>query len=269
MSNSKSLPPSSPLKRALDTYLPFLYRPLRSVYQAVQAHRFARRYRRLVDKFVAACGRSVQSGPFLNIRYLDHAYSSALLPKLLGTYEDELHPYVRQFLAKPSDTIIDIGCAEGYYAVGLALTSPTSRVLAYDIDPAARASCRELAELNGVADRVTIKAGFEPTEMQPFADLHPLVICDVDGYETELFSLGMESYWRGADLIVELHDYLGIPCRETVERCLRDTHDIEIVASRDKSEDRLEHLEFLSSDERRLAVNELRPPQHWLIASPK
>lgn len=211
----------------------------------------------------------MQSGPFRNMRYLDRACSSTLLPKLLGTYEDELHTVLKRLVASTRRTIVDIGCAEGYYAVGMALLIPDARVLAYDIDRDARAACRLLAETNGVAARVSIEERFEPAHMQRLDDPRPLVICDIDGGETELFAPSMSRFWQDADLIVELHDYLGEPCRQTVERCLADTHRLEIIASQNKSDAEHPELAYLTTAERRLAVDEILAPQHWLIAIAK
>jgi len=260
------LPPSTPLKLALDTYLPFLYRPLRSAFHSIQTLRFHRQYRRLVKKVAAQGGLIVKTGPFKGMRYIDRACSSALLPKLLGTYEDELHATLAKLKPESRRTIIDIGCAEGYYAVGLALRAPDAVVLAYDIDPIARAECAKLAALNGVAERVVVKERFEPTDMQAFGDSRPFVVCDVDGFETELFAPRMSDYWKNADLLVELHDYLGTPCRDTVERCLAQTHQIEIIESRLKRGDEYPDFADLTPEERGLAVNEIRAPQCWLIA---
>src|SRR5512140_2013789 len=62
----------------------------------------------------------VLSGPFKGMRYGDFSYNSALIPKLLGTYEADLHNWVGEALATGYDAVINVGCAEGYYAVGFA-----------------------------------------------------------------------------------------------------------------------------------------------------
>lgn len=263
---SDHLPPSSPLKRILDGYLPFAYRPIRAAYHTYSGFRFRREYARLAEKIIAARGSRVMSGPFAGMNYLDTACSSALLPKLLGTYEDELHPTLARLLARPYDTVVDIGCAEGYYAVGLALQLPQSKVLAYDIDPLALRRCGELAELNGVRDRIDLRSPFEPADMLELGERRVLVVCDVDGYETTLFAAGMSKYWTGADLLIELHDFMGSPCREIVERCLAATHRLQIIRSEDKPASKIADFTFLTEEERRLAVSELRPPQEWLVA---
>jgi len=65
-------------------------------------------------------GGRVLGGPFAGMAYVEDATEGALAPRLIGTYEDELHPYLAEALAADPEVILDIGCAEGYYAAGLA-----------------------------------------------------------------------------------------------------------------------------------------------------
>jgi methylase of polypeptide subunit release factors len=58
--------------------------------------------------------------------------------------------------------VIDIGAAEGYYAIGFARRLPAARVIASDLDPVARLLCWLLARRNGVGDRVSVCPGFRP-----------------------------------------------------------------------------------------------------------
>jgi methylase of polypeptide subunit release factors len=73
--------------------------------------------------------------------HVSEGVCSILVPKLLGSYEAELHPVLDQVIRNNYETIIDVGCAEGYYAVGLALSLPTTHVHAFDIDSRARELC--------------------------------------------------------------------------------------------------------------------------------
>ena len=70
-------------------------------------------------------GQKVQMGPFAGMEFLSNVLEGCYIPKLLGTYEMELHPtWIRLRQLRKYRTIIDIGAAEGYYAVGLALMFP-------------------------------------------------------------------------------------------------------------------------------------------------
>ena len=98
----------------------------------------------------------VKTGPFQDMKYLLGSRGSLLGPKLLGTYESEITSWMHNLIASEVDTIVDVGCAEGYYAVGLPYSMPTVQVYAFDADPRSQELTKWLAELNGVADRVEI-----------------------------------------------------------------------------------------------------------------
>src|SRR5437660_11467263 len=80
----------------------------------------------------ASTANQVRQGPFAGMRYIDRAIGSAYLPKLLGTYECELAAIIEEVCARGPRLIIDLGAAEGYYAVGLALRNPQARVVGFE-----------------------------------------------------------------------------------------------------------------------------------------
>jgi hypothetical protein len=77
-----------------------------------------------------------------------------IAPKLLGTYEEELRDVINKAVGRKTSVVINVGCAEGFYSVGLARLLPETQVFAFDIDPNAQAICRKAAEANGVGGRV-------------------------------------------------------------------------------------------------------------------
>jgi hypothetical protein len=75
--------------------------------------------------------RVVRHGLFYGMKYPSlEAAGSTLYPKLLGSYERELHGIMERIVRTDYATVVDIGCAEGYYAAGLALRLPEARVFA-------------------------------------------------------------------------------------------------------------------------------------------
>src|SRR5437868_4115037 len=96
----------------------------------------------------------VASGPFKGLRYTRDVVGSALAPKLVGTYELELQGPVRQIIADAPRNIVNVGAAEGYFAVGFARAIPTASVVAYEGQEKGRKLIGRLAELNGVSERV-------------------------------------------------------------------------------------------------------------------
>ena len=79
----------------------------------------------------------VAAGPFAGMSYPVQASEGGRAPRLLGAYEASLHPVIETVIARAYRQVLDIGCAEGYYAVGLARRIPDTIVHARDSDLAA------------------------------------------------------------------------------------------------------------------------------------
>lgn len=184
--------------------------------------------------------KEVLNGPFKGLRYssLD-AVGSALWPKLLGSYEKELHAIIYSFCRKQYSIIIDIGCAEGYYAIGFARRIPTSKIIAYDTDDKARRLCRKMARLNGVEKRVVIKALCDSGELKEFnfnRNGRGLIISDCEGYESQLFNASNVSNLKRCDLLIETHDFIDIYISTYIANLFSKTHDIIRIKSIDDIE---------------------------------
>lgn len=215
-------------------------------------------------------GGKVLSGPFEGMAYLDTATEGALAPRLLGSYEDELHPHLRAFAAEGIDCVIDVGCAEGYYAVGLARLMPQAEVFAHDVSIPAQEACRAMAALNGVEARVHVCGAFQPADFEAFAGRKALVIMDVEGAETELLRPDLAPALAGMRLIVETHDVYAPGALETVRARFEATHDIVRVDPGPKTIALPDYLRGLSHLDQLLAVWEFRSaPTPWLVMTPK
>lgn len=177
----------------------------------------------------------VQHGPFKGMKYPSpQAVGSALVPKLLGSYERELHPTIEYILTQDYTEIVDIGCAEGYYAVGMAIKHPNSLVYAFDTNEKALKLCRQMAELNGVVDRIVFGSHCSPQELRkiPYRG-KALIISDCEGYEKELFSEDVIPYLAEHDLLIEIHDTVDITISGLMRERFSATHQIEVVESID------------------------------------
>lgn len=131
-------------------------------------------------------GTVVMQGPLAGLDFLQQSAEGCHIAKLLGCYEQPLQPFIEAAITQGYSTILNIGCAEGYYAVGMAKRMPNTRVLAYDLNPKAQQICRELATKNGVSDRVQVGGLFQPSDFASYASQHVLVLCDIEGAEKDL-----------------------------------------------------------------------------------
>jgi hypothetical protein len=255
-------------KRALESLpapLPILARealqPLR--------HPRIRRERRMRRQILAKLAepRQVAQGPFAGMGYLPLASSHTDLPMLLGTYERELIPAIEEICAAGCDRIVDIGAAEGYYAVGMALRNPAAEVVCFEMDPSVRHYLRRLARYNGVRPRLRI-AG-ECTVAALAAALEgadrPAVICDCEGAEDLLLDPGRVPDLRRALILVETHEGMVIGVEQHLRARFAPTHDIQVIRSRARTRDQLPRACDLTDEEAAAAMDEHRRRAEWMM----
>ena len=226
--------------------------------------------RRVADEL----GLTVTSGPFAGLRYVDGAVGAphvadCLPAKLLGSYEKELHPAIEWAIQTGFSTIVNVGAADGYYAVGLALRMPEARVHAFEVDEGRRDLCGELARVNGVAERVETAGACDPEWLAALED-DCLLIMDCEGCEVSLLGPNQAANLAGSALIVELHDFIDSRSSRSVVERFSDTHECERIAATPRHSGDFPELEFLGWKNRELAISEVRThPMEWAVLTPR
>ena len=215
---------------------------------------------------------TVKGGLFAGMKYPStKAVCSAFFPKLSGTYENEL-TFVFEGLKKNKyDLIVDIGCAEGYYAVGMAMQFPNTPVYAYDSDPFARKLCSDMALLNQKQHQVFVNGACTVEVLSSLVmGKRCLILSDCEGYEEFLFTAENQHIFNQSDLIVELHPFQNKNIKKEIYQILSKGHQIQFVSSLDANRKALELSEeyiHFSNEEKVQIVNETRPyTMDWLIA---
>lgn len=189
-------------------------------------------WHRLHDLVFKHTDLRVAQGPFAGLKLSHESVGSELLPKMVGSYEKELHDVIEEFIAGDYDTLINVGCAEGYYAAGFAMRWKRlpRRVLAFDVNPTALRITREVAGWNGVADQVEC---FPECAHESFGAANrsrTLVICDIEGAEWDLLDPESARGLRHCDVLVEVHDGRGEPfIRRALEQRFAPTHDCRVT----------------------------------------
>jgi hypothetical protein len=228
----------------------------------------------LLAAAAAEFGWTVCDGPFAGMKLPQRSAwgDGDLLPKLLGFYEAELHETIREIAAAAPDLVLNIGAAEGYYAIGMALLLPGAFVHAFDTETLAQDICREAAVSNQVAGRVSVTGRCTPGLLDTILQrgTKPVVICDCEGAERELIDPKLVPSLRKATLIVECHDFIDPSVTQTLAGRLNPTHDLVGIRESGRDPNQSAFLQRLDSLDRWLAVCEYRPStMHWLIAKPR
>lgn len=217
-------------------------------------------------------GAVVLDGPLKGMDFMSQSAEGCHIAKLLGCYEQPLLPYIEQAIVDSYPLLLNIGCAEGYYAVGMARRMPQTRVLAFDLNPKAQEVCAELAVKNGVSGRVTVGALFRPEDFAKYAGERALVLCDIEGAERDLLDPAVAPALAGMDLIVEAHEGLIPGITKLLIDRFSATHDTTVVEDNGQRQlprapawfNNLAHLDQL------LAVWEWRSgPTPWLVMKAK
>ena len=147
----------------------------------------------------------VLNGPFKDMPYLDEIIWGSITPRWFGSYERELWDTVEEIKSTPYETIIDIGCAERYYATGLAWRLPETNIYAYDLDPFSREQCARLWKLNNEPGNLHILPWCDYKEYASKHSGKTLCVIDIEGGEMDFLNPEALPELKRSDVMVEVH----------------------------------------------------------------
>jgi hypothetical protein len=221
----------------------------------------------------------LNAGLFDGMHYVNQSVCGSIIPKYLGTYEVELKPIFKELLKISFKSIIDVGAAEGYYAVGCALKFPHAQVIAYEATEEGRLLLKEVINSNGVADRVQICGICTPELLLNDVKLYNneenlLLIMDVEGAEEYILSLCTATDLKNFHILIELHDWVDEKMGDRIIDKFSATHLSQLILARKRIASDFQAPEFwilrkflLPS---LLAFSYERPlPMRWLYLEPK
>lgn len=176
-------------------------------------------------------GMRVAQGPFRGMKLVNAAFGSSLMPKMVGTYELEIQQDIEDLLKNNYRYFMDVGAAEGYYAVGLTMRMAArgTKTFAYDIASESYRAVKQAADWNGVLEKIEMYSLCRHSDFEIAKSGPTLVICDIEGAEKDLMNPDAAPGLRNCDLIVEVHDG---SCKKTILELLsnrfRKTHTIHV-----------------------------------------
>ena len=228
----------------------------------------------LSAQIISSTGLIVQNGPFRGMILPAGASwgDGDLGPKLLGTYESELHRYIEEALAVEPLTVVNVGCAEGYYAVGTALRLSSASVFAFDVDRKALAVCRSAVEANGVERQVFLRERCSHEELQELC-ARPggvLLIIDCEGEEVDLLDFELVPDLARCHVLVETHDFVRRGITDILHRRLSCSHVVHRVDQGGRDPHITPATWQWPEYARWLMVDENRPERmSWLVGTPQ
>lgn len=169
---------------------------------------------------------------------------------------------------------MNVGAGDGYYAVGCLRAGFAATSVAFEATAEGRQHLAEVAQLNGVADRLEIRGTCTADELLSLdAGPSTLLLMDIEGGEFEVLTADVLEHLRHAHVIIELHEWRA-DSATGLARILADAERLGFAVdwlrtgARDPGS--LAELRDASDDDRWSVCSEGRPePMRWLCLTPR
>lgn len=182
-------------------------------------HRFrletvTERRKRLSEELFIKLDGQVQAGEFKGLR-LNSNPSWGIADqatKLLGLYEQEVINEIYEKSNLRKKHFIDLGAADGYYAIGALLNGRFEQADCFEIEPSGQDCIRKNAEINNILKRLKIYGEANENFFQQLdAQIdwnNVFILCDVEGAEFEIFSESTLESIKGSTILIEIHNWI-------------------------------------------------------------
>jgi len=235
-------------------------------------------YDRLTAQLAEATAYTISGGPYEGMKYFGPPGIPIVdrLPtaKLLGSFEDELHPWINSLVDRGFRRIVHIGSGEGYHVVGMARRLPAARTVVFDTLVAARKACRILADQNKVRDRIQLRGFCGADALLDVELADSLIFSDCGGAELIMLDPVLYPSLSMATMLVETHDAFDPRVTPRLMTRFFATHRIDFVTATGRDPGKYRHLDALPLASAEMALDENRQlskvgkPQAWALLTP-
>jgi hypothetical protein len=208
----------------------------------------------------------VRYGPFAGLKLERDAWWGCLDlgSQCLGLYELEILNFVAHMKRGQFSTFIDIGAADGYYAIGMLKSQKVRKAICFEQSEKGRETILKNWQHNGSEGILEIfaEATLETIRALPQADLAgALIMIDIEGAEFDLLVEQTFSALRSCTIIIEIHNWID----DFSARYAAFLHDaakyfeIEIFEPIERPTSSIKELKDFTDDNRLLLASERRP----------
>ena len=235
----------------------------------------AQRQERISLETYDLCEGKVTQGPFQGLQLNRNTWwgKSDLGAQCLGVYEKEILDLISA--QEPFDTFLDIGAADGYYAVGLLHSKMAKKAICFEISEEGQRAIKENWMINKNPGELEIYGEANEQSIASIASVLPektLVLVDIEGCEFHLLSQKVISLLDKCTLVIEIHNWID-GFEDKYPALLRDLDkyfDITIIKTSERNTQNNELLRSYTDDNRLLVTSERRPClMRFIHLSPK
>ena len=266
------------IREEIDYFSPMLERQKitsEEVREAWRQETVAQRVERVSLETYDLCNGLVSRGPFQGLKLNKDTWwgKSDLGSQCLGLYEAELLDLIAS--KGPFDTFLDIGAADGYYAVGMLHSKMAKQAICYEVSQDGQRAIKENWLSNQSPGRMLIygEANEESiTSIAPSLGSDSLVLIDVEGFEFSLLTSRVVSLLSRVKVIIEIHNWVPdfIQKYSSLLRRLDEHFEINVIEPSGRNTQQIDLLRSFTDDNRLLVASERRPcMMRFLFLEPK
>jgi hypothetical protein len=233
--------------------------------------------RKVLNTLLAQHNSKVGYGPFKGMKLNSNTWWGKfdLISKILGVYEEHVLKKICGFIEIVDGPFVDIGAADGYFAVGMAFGGHCDEVLAYEISPTGRESLLANIKENNCEDRVSVAEEADYKSLKKLVNTRgsAVILIDIEGAEYDLLSNDVLELLKNCYVICELHPFFvdhGTEKEEVLINNAKRVFNVSCIQRDYYNPNHFSELDDFSDEERLLAFSEGRPKNmKWLVLEPK
>jgi hypothetical protein len=171
------------------------------------------RQMRVSSETYELCGGQVKYGPFKDLRLGRNPWWGQLDlgSQCLGWYEKEILDFFDGLVPLQFDNFIDIGAADGYYAVGILHSKKILSATCFEQSQHGRDVIMENYQQNGSPGKLRIFGTATPEallNLEGYEFHNALILVDIEGGEFDLFTKSVCNRLKRCTIILEIHHWV-------------------------------------------------------------
>ena len=216
-------------------------------------------------------------GPFKGMKLNPKSYLTKYIIAnvALGSYETEVQLELEKLRNEfNKKTFIDIGGADGLFAVGVLVNKMFDNTIVFEIEKRGREAIKRNSIKNQVYDKLTIlgEANKETLSKCLYENSESIILMDIEALEFKLLDIEMIQLIQNSPIIIEIHCFSesDIISYSKLKDNLEKYFTVKTLKNNKLELDSHKHISHLTDIQKALVLTERRTIRaEWLVCRPK